>query len=200
LKRRTAIADRYPNFAALAKKQREEADFRIRLCDRATPIVVLAPHGGRIERGTSEIAKAIAGQDYSIYLFEGLLPRANRDLHITSANFDEPRALELVGKSATVVAIHGRQDHGDRRTVGMGGLNETLRDAIGFSLNAAGFQAAPAEENMAAQDPMNICNRGKSGVGVQLELPRALRSQLARDAAGRAAFCAAVRRTLDKLG
>jgi phage replication-related protein YjqB (UPF0714/DUF867 family) len=53
-------------------------------------VAVIAPHGGGIEPGTSELATAIAGDDFSLYLFEGLKSAGNGELHITSTNFDEP--------------------------------------------------------------------------------------------------------------
>jgi phage replication-related protein YjqB (UPF0714/DUF867 family) len=53
-------------------------------------VAIIAPHGGKIEPGTSEIAAAIAGDDYSLYRFQGLRDRPREELHITSAKFDEP--------------------------------------------------------------------------------------------------------------
>jgi phage replication-related protein YjqB (UPF0714/DUF867 family) len=52
-------------------------------------VCIIAPHGGKIEKWTSEIATALAGDDYNLYLFEGLKRAKNRDLHITSSRFDE---------------------------------------------------------------------------------------------------------------
>jgi phage replication-related protein YjqB (UPF0714/DUF867 family) len=67
----------------------------------------VAPHGGGIEPGTSELADAIAGSDLSFYTFEGLKSSGNTDLHITSTRFDEPMCLTLLASSSVVVTLHG---------------------------------------------------------------------------------------------
>ena len=102
------MPDQYANFTALAAKETLGTDYQIFLTDRGTPAVVIAPHGGCIEPGTSEIAKAIAGDDLSVYIFEGLGNRPHGDLHIASHRFDEPNGLELVIAAQTAIAIHGR--------------------------------------------------------------------------------------------
>jgi phage replication-related protein YjqB (UPF0714/DUF867 family) len=152
---------------------------------------MIAPHGGRIEPGTSEIAATIAGDTQSFYAFEALRP----GLHITSARFDEPQALALVGEAQKVVAIHGRADNGDPLTVGVGGLDMALRDEIVAALRAVGFAAAIVTQGrLAGRDLANICNRSATGAGVQLELPRTLRTQLTTEPIRLGAFCDAVRR------
>ena len=88
------MSDLYDSYADLAAGEAEGIHYRIRVIDRASPIAVVAPHGGRIEAGTSQTAALIAADIFSLYCFEGLV--AGRRLHITSARFDEPRALALV--------------------------------------------------------------------------------------------------------
>src|SRR5262249_50874908 len=74
-----------------------------------TQKVVLAIHGGGIEAGTSEIALAVAGYHpatfaqttdghgfHDLWIFEGLLSSDNSRLHVTSTNYDDRIALELV--------------------------------------------------------------------------------------------------------
>ncbi len=62
-----------------------------------SPIVVIAPHAGMIENGTSEIARAIVENDFNIYLFEGVVKSGNyRALHLTSHYFNEPDCVEFV--------------------------------------------------------------------------------------------------------
>lgn len=173
------MADRYRNFSDLAANERLGIDYRIRVEDRGTPLVILAPHGGWIEPVTSEVAEAIAGTDLSFYAFESLKNGAHGDFHITSHRFDEPIAVDLVGRSRTAVAIHGRRNDG-RETVWLGGRAITLRDAIGDSLRDAGFEAEP-NEMLPGLDKANICNRTLCGQGVQLELPLSLRRRLASD-------------------
>jgi phage replication-related protein YjqB (UPF0714/DUF867 family) len=97
------MADRYKNFLELATKETQSIDFRVRLQQRTGKAVVLAPHGGGIEPGTSEIAEAIAGADLSFYAFEGIKPADNRILHITSTRFDEPQGKVLAEASPSFV-------------------------------------------------------------------------------------------------
>lgn len=174
------MADKYMNFRELNANERSGVDYRLHIENRDTPVAVIAPHGGCIEPGTLEIAAAISDDKFSFYAFEALRVAGRRgSLHITSARFDEPEALELVGKARNVIAVHGRADGRDAVTVWVGGLDASLRDGIVAALTAAGFSAAAfLSGDLAGRDPANICNRGSTGAGVQLELPRTLRRQL----------------------
>jgi phage replication-related protein YjqB (UPF0714/DUF867 family) len=194
------MPDQYHSFAALAAREIEGVHYRIHVAARPSPIAIVAPHGGWIEPGASEAATAIARETYSLYLFESLMKRARGDgLHITSTRFDEPRALRLVSASETVITVHGRKNGADEASIWVGGLHERLRDAICVALRDGGFRAKPVGEGhpLAARDPANICNRGRIGMGVQMELPRALRLAFADDAGRRHAFAQAVRAALD---
>lgn len=184
------MSDQYCNFADLAARETEGLHYRICLIERPSPVVIVAPHGGRIEPGTSQTAALIAADNFSLYCFEGLV--SGRRLHITSARFDEPRALRLVEASQIAVGIHGRADKGDHQTIWLGGLHESLRDAIGVALRRAGFKTS-TDHPMQGKAPNNICNRGRIGAGVQLELPRSLRDTFFYDASNRQAFASAVR-------
>jgi len=192
------MADRYPDFATLAAAHDHDRDYRITVQDRGTCVVILAPHGGTIEPETASIARAVAGDDLSFYLFEALRAGAHGDYHITSHRFDEPRALALVAGADTSIAIHGRKDDGTD-TVWLGGRDEILRDAVGDALRAAGFEAA-LNTALPGVHPSNICNRTRSGTGVQLELPRSLRRNLAEDATMMARFSTALRAAISAAG
>lgn len=188
------MADRYRTFDELVANERLGIDYRIRVEDRGTPFVILAPHGGWIEPHTSEIAEAIAETDLSFYAFQALKDGPHGDFHITSHNFDEPKAIDLVGRSWTAVAIHGRRNEG-REAVWQGGRATALRDGIGATLRNAGFEAE-ANERLAGLDRANICNRTLSGEGVQIELARSLRRRLASDADVLQAFSEAIRNAI----
>ena len=110
--------DAYPDFSALAKSEREGIDFRVVLRRTASEVCVVAPHGGAIEPGTSEIAGAVAGDSCSLYVFEGLKLEDNSTLHITSTRFDEPGCLALVEASAVVITVHGEHSSGEWVCVG----------------------------------------------------------------------------------
>ena len=187
------MPDLYDSYADLAAGEVEGVHYRIRVIDRASPIAVVAPHGGRIEAGTSQTAALIAADVFSLYRFEGLV--SGRRLHITSARFDEPRALALVESADIAIGVHGRVDRGDHRTIWLGGLHESLRDAIGAALERVGFRTS-TDHHMQGKAPGNICNRGRLRAGVQLELPMSLRNAFLNDPLARQAFGSAVRDTI----
>ena len=187
------MADKYGSFDELRRGEREGVDFSIRVVRRDASVAIIAPHGGWIEPGTSEIAQAIAADDYRLYCFEGLRDRPHEDLHITSAKFDEPTCVELVEDCDQVVAMHGRAGR-ERQTVEVGGLDTALRDLICKSLQGAGFSAEVATSGtLAGLSAANICNRGASGRGVQLEITRGLRDALVARPQSLANFARGVR-------
>lgn len=166
----------YMNFKKLASREIEGQDYRIKLELRDPRVLIMAPHGGKIEPTTEVIAEAIAGKDYSFYSFEGL-KTFSHVLHIESHLFDEPRALQALEKADIVVTVHGQIDQ-NHEFVMVGGLHESLRSEIRRQLEAVGFQTRPPTEGLLGIDPMNICNRGKSKQGVQLEVSRRVRDFL----------------------
>lgn len=167
-------ADRYCCFTELERNEKRGRDFVITTVRRATSnCLVLAPHGGGIERGTSDIARAIAGENFNLYLFEGVKPAGNEGLHITSSRFDEPSCLDILSSCDLVVAVHGCK--GETERVLLGGLHRTLMSEISDSLQNRGIHVESSGHPFPATDPMNICNRGRSREGVQLELSSALR-------------------------
>jgi len=163
----------YKNFAELSQSEREGLSYRRTTAKQPSGFVVIAPHGGGIEPGTSEIARAISGSVFSYYTFEGLKQAGNEFLHITSALFDEPQCLQLVHDSEIVIAIHGCS--GSEQVVYAGGLHGGLKTRLIDALLETGFDARLAGDPYAGNQSQNICNRGRSGLGAQLEISQALR-------------------------
>lgn len=64
--------DLHLSFKELTANNRLDIDYRIVNENRNSPVSVIAIHGGKIERFTSEIVKAIAGDNFNYYLFEGI--------------------------------------------------------------------------------------------------------------------------------
>lgn len=168
--------DRYNSYLELAGKETEGRDFRIHLARRPSSLAVVAPHAGGIEPGTGELAKALAENVYSLYLFEGLKPAGSAGLHITSTRFDEPRCLELLNSVDAVLTVHGCT--GREPAIYAGGLDQNLSFAILRKLNASGFHAQPDLPQRGGAHPANLCNRGRLQRGVQLELTEGLRRTL----------------------
>ena len=169
--------DRYRNFAGLRECEAEGRDYRICLRRGKGSFAIMAPHGGKIERGTSQLAEAIAGNEHTFYSFDGIKDINNHHLHITSDRFDDPRALALASSVRTVITIHGAK--GQNRNVYTGGQHLHLEEKILHSLRYAGFTAmhdpSPTRQGMGVT---NICNRGYDGKGVQIELTQGLRKNL----------------------
>jgi phage replication-related protein YjqB (UPF0714/DUF867 family) len=166
------MADKYGSFLELARNENGGRDFRIHCRDRGTATVIIAPHGGGIEPGTSEIADAIAGDDLSFYVFEGMKARGNRYLHITSVRFDEPRCVAIVSASEKAISIHGTDRPGS--VVFLGGRDGDNVERLRTALEERGY-CARIDGRLPGRREQNICNRGRSGVGLQLELSEALR-------------------------
>ena len=177
------MADRYASWSELLKKHREGFDFMLHVELReGSPWLVAAPHGGSIEPGTTEIARAIAGEDFSFYSVEGRMSRGNAALHITSHRFDEPEFGYAASRHERVFAIHGCCDA--ERAGGVvswiGGSDEALVSLAVRELSRAGYRAE-RDYVTPGQEPENLCNRGRSGHGLQLELPEEFRRHCFRD-------------------
>jgi phage replication-related protein YjqB (UPF0714/DUF867 family) len=186
---------KYGCYAELARGEILGADYQIRTLERsASEVLLIAPHGGLIEVGTSEIAELIAGEDFSLFAFEGLKPHgSNRDLHITSHRFDHPACLGLVARAQLVLSVHGCL--GDTR-IHIGGLDAPFRAALADCLAQAGFPVEPESVRYPGRHPLNICNRGARGQGAQIEVTYDLR----RSEESRAAIADAARRAIAQSG
>lgn len=163
---------KYRSFKTLASNECEGVDYCIECRHGTSEIAIIAIHGGGIEPGTSEIAEATAGELHSFYSFSGLKVSGNFSLHITSRRFDEPTGIDMVGGSDTVISIHGCGDTDSK--ILLGGRDIVLRDKIGKSLEKFGFQVKNSFR-FPGLSPLNICNRCRSGAGVQLEICLGLR-------------------------
>jgi phage replication-related protein YjqB (UPF0714/DUF867 family) len=168
--------DTYSCFAELKNHEEQNKDYKISISDVGSRITIIAPHGGKIEPGTSDIAKQIAAERFNYYCFEGIKTEKNGRLHITSHNFDEPMAVQLISRSQIVVAIHACT--GNERLVFLGGLDEMLKEVIANELESGGIIVPKGHGKFTGLNPDNICNRGANKKGVQLEITRGLRDDL----------------------
>ena len=170
----------YRSYRQLMMREREGMDFLIHVREGSSGIAVIAPHGGGIEPGTMELADAIAGEVHNFFCFEGIKRTKNADLHITSECFDEPRGMDIVERSRTVLSLHGCK--GQEESVYVGGLDTEMGEKIRGSLVHAGFNAEPSPRpEIQGKSEKNICNRCRSGKGVQLELTRGQRRRMFED-------------------
>ena len=161
--------------------------------------VILAPHGGGIEPGTSELCLAVAGYPpahlpqippagvtYDYWMFEGVRGEDNALLHVPSIGCDDGVAESLCAGALNAVSLHGfdpERSHlpaGTRLVLG-GGLDETLRDLLLQALDNVNLPveaAGPPHGELDGNNPLNIVNRTKRGKGAQLEISEPLRDTM----------------------
>ncbi len=168
-------SDESKSFWKLIPKERENIDYRIRWKIGKYPILIIAPHGGFIEPGTSIIAESIAKEDYWFYAFEGIKPSGNFSLHVPSNHFHEPRFLKIVSNIIWTLSIHGLGTSDE--TIFVGGRDLTGCVEISQILKEHGFDAiTTCPKGIRGTNPKNVVNR--ANVGVQVEISRGLRNHV----------------------
>lgn len=173
------MGDLYPDYASLAAAETEGVDYtRTAVTPTGATYASIAIHGGGIEAGSSEMAYEVSagGTTMALYDFKGLKTSGNIDLHITSTNFDEPQAVALVTASTRTLSFHGYTGVDGVAVTALGGLDEELGARIAYALRSAGFTVSDAPEEIAGDDPDNICNTNLRLAGVQLEMSRQQRA------------------------
>lgn len=207
-----AAADSYPSNTTLYADPRrtEGADYARRhrrhdavddsLAEHVSfpQTAVVAPHGGGIEFGTSELCLAVAGYHpaslaadpadgprYDYWMFEGLQARDNGELHVTSTHCDDPVAESLCGGARQAVALHGCSTAAaglddKAAAVLVGGLDHLLKSYLLEEFAKAEIHAVDAATNtsLSGTHPDNIVNRTVLGMGAQLELTAPLRTSM----------------------
>lgn len=172
--------DVYGSLDELKKDKKEGVDYTIRSVDAHSKLTVVAPHGGYIEPGTSELATAIAGDDYNLFDFGAIRHEGAGKLHVTSENFRDPELQDLLAQSDASLSLHGMA--GDGKTIYLGGLNCELKQVIAKHLREAGFSVDADPPKLKGDSKDNFVNQTRDG-GAQLELPMGLRKEMLPDLA-----------------
>ena len=168
--------DKYSSFQELSAFEEEGVHYQILHKSRkGSAFAIVAPHGGTIEPGTSEIARTLADDSFTWYLFESKRPYDDDyiSLHITSHLFDEPQCIELIKNHQWVVTIHGCHD--TEEFVYLGGLEKRLISSVGHSLDSSGIPNSKTSKRFPGTHRNNLCNKGKSRMGLQVEISVPLR-------------------------
>jgi len=169
--------DTYASYNELAQQETEGRDYVILSRKGRSSIAVMAPHGGGIEPGTADIADAIAADQHAFSAFKGIKRQGNAILHIRSDCFDEPTHVRTAERACLVITIHGCR--GKEEAVHVGGRNDHLKTRIIEALNQAGFRAQQSlKPGLQGKSRRNICNRCRTGEGVQIEISRGLRERM----------------------
>ena len=89
--------DKYHSMKELQNETIENEDWEIITEDRDSNVTILAIHGGGIEPATTELARVIANDgQFNYFAFNGMRTKGNNELHVTSINYDNDIAMDLV--------------------------------------------------------------------------------------------------------
>jgi phage replication-related protein YjqB (UPF0714/DUF867 family) len=174
-------------------------------------VTVLSFHGGLIEPHTSEISFELARRygwnryDFNAHgttqCLTGTYNTNFKKLHITSAKFDDLRAVALLAAHPKAIAIHGRAATYQKGDICVGGNDAAGRSAFrdyvnnnaaawgAYTLNAVDATTAtngsPCDDDgLRGVAPANIVNRTSGSVGLQLELHPDFRDDLVNPSTG----------------
>jgi phage replication-related protein YjqB (UPF0714/DUF867 family) len=148
---------------------------------------IFAPHGGGIEPGTEEIARAVAqATGATLYVLSAKRPSGNTALHVSVTRMvpGVSQKLDLaLAATRVAIAIHGHGRTKDGGPVYVSGLAD---DAVSLCAGAMRHALRGAyeiiddldriPEDLAGLEKENLVNRVPAG-GVQIELPRSLRDE-----------------------
>ena len=145
-------------------RRHERFDDTLARTDDVPKTTILAPHGGGIEPGTSELCLAVAGYHpanlpefppaavtYDYWMFEGIRDGGNAKLHVTSTGCDDDMAVSLCAGSLNALSLHGfdpaPEFPADAQKVLVGGANAKLKDLLLAGLDKAHFEVIDAAGN-----------------------------------------------------
>jgi phage replication-related protein YjqB (UPF0714/DUF867 family) len=163
------------SFAELVLNCDLNLDYCVQVVDRGATTTIVSIHGGAIEPLTSELAAAIARDEYNLYDFQGLQVGDNRLLRIPVARFDEVRLFTLLKRSQIAVSIDGVP--GVDSVVHLGGRNALLKQILYYQLAQSGYRLSAPYTMGAAHDPARFYNAPIEG-GILLEVSESLRAKM----------------------
>ncbi|TYR81533.1 replication protein [Priestia megaterium] len=162
------MRDVYRTFQELSQCERAGIDYEIECVIRRKDIVVLAIHGGTMEKGTLELAKKVGEALHGTYYgFKCLKTEDPFELHVTSTNYDEEIARSLVYQSNVTISFHGA--YSDECATYVGGRDQALARAVREELEPA-FAINETPAHLKGVSPDNIVNDNERHQGLQLEL------------------------------
>lgn len=168
--------DHFKSMTDLFKHTKKDIDWKKEVKKVGSNVLIIAPHGGNIEAGTTELTKLIADDNhYDYYSFTALRKNAER-LHVTSGHYNDPTLLNLVKSKDFALSIHGAK--GSKPIIYLGGLDTPLKEAIKKQLVSHHFVVRIAPSYLGGDLKENFINEDIKGKGVQLELTTALRKSL----------------------
>ena len=182
----------HPTFTEVEAKTNSEFVERLDDDGANTGLVVIAPHGGDIERFTDQqaerVASRLAGKGVSSWRCKGFKAGggASDRWHITSTEIHEasfPRLDSIISRGfAHAVAFHGFDDPQTDVLVGgatPGSLKQEVSSAITAALAGSGMtvRIASAADNSGGDSLQNIVNRLTAGGANGIQLEQSLRAR-----------------------
>jgi phage replication-related protein YjqB (UPF0714/DUF867 family) len=186
----------HPNLTVGQARACGELVERLRDNGRQRELIVIAPHGGDIERHTDDqaeqVASRLAAKAVSSWRCKGWKGGggAFARWHITSTDISAasfPRLDLVISRGFThAVAFHGFEDPEVDTDVLVGGgapdeLKQEIAGAIDRATAGSGLRVrvAEPEDNFGGDDERNVVNRltAEGGSGIQIEQSPAARSQ-----------------------
>lgn len=174
--------DRFKTMKELmASVSKDDYNLEINLIKESN-VLIVSPHGGRIEFGTSELSKVIAGNEFNRFDFSGKLKHENfKNLHVTSTGYGVKELDAMNLECSVTLSLHGfKEPYGSKLTL-IGGLDEHGKNKVLEELTKNGFNALLATDRFTAASPDNIVNKNKRKMGIQLEISTAQRIAFFRD-------------------
>ncbi|MDU0423249.1 poly-gamma-glutamate hydrolase family protein [Staphylococcus haemolyticus] len=170
----TRKQDYYKSMTELYNDTTEGIDWKKDTRNVGKSVLIVAPHGGNLEQGTSELTKLVANNgDFDYFSFEAIRPSNNTQLHVTSTNYDDATLHDMIQDRTATISIHGAR--GEEQLVYLGGYQSSLRDAIQSQLELKGFIVKIPPKYLGGLSNNNFINKVEESTGVQLELTTALR-------------------------
>ncbi|MBK9144681.1 MAG: poly-gamma-glutamate hydrolase family protein [Candidatus Melainabacteria bacterium] len=160
--------DFYADLYSLKADLKQGIDYVIYCRPGKSGVTVVAPHGGNIESGTSELARAIAGNEHNLFDFVFMNGSFRSRGHVTSTNFMDERLASLLSRSRICVSLHRMRDRHHR--IYLGGRNRELKELASERLCAMGFITELEPPRLKGVDKRNFVNLA-SERGLQVEIP-----------------------------
>lgn len=174
--------DTYRSMSELFAHTTEGKDWVKERSNRNSNVLIIAPHGGNIEKGTTDLTKLIADKgNYDYYAFNAIRDYKNNELHVTSTNYDDQDLINSNYNRDISIAIHGMSDAQYYNTVLVGGRNFRLMDLISQELKGLNYIVKEPTGYLAGRDKRNVVNFNKNGMGIQLEITRDIRKSFFKD-------------------
>ena len=189
-----ALYSQVPHLTFNDAEAEANSEFVERLDDDGvhTGLIVIAPHGGDIERHTDQQAERVASRlkakGVSSWRCKGFKEGggASDRWHITSTDIHEvsfPRLNSVIPRGFTyAVAFHGFDEPPTDVLIG-GGAPESLKQEIKTTINGAlagsrmRVRIASPDEGYGGDSPQNIVNRLTAGGGNGIQIEQSLRAR-----------------------